>query len=415
MLILSNVTQKTQETLLQTSTLEAARLDPVFFTRERKMTFSEIVLFLLSGFKTSTQTALNRFFLHVLKEEKSMSQQALSKARSHFNHSPFELLFREVVQMRFCGEHEITLLHGFQLFAVDGSHIALPDTAQLLEAFGGVGRNADSPTAKISLLYDVMNDFIVDAAIDRAGTSERDFALSHMEKLRDIGGDVKKLLIFDRGYPSAALIHELEKQGLYFLMRVRSKWNRDVDEASMGDCLIKLDEETTLRVVKFKLPSGETETLITNLFELPLKEFPELYFKRWPIETKYDVLKNKLALEGFTGYSKNVILQDFWATLYLANLATVAKDEANAEAQKERSGKNNRYEYVPNLNQVIATLKDYLVIACFTKSAEERERCLNIILTEMKRSVVPIRPKRSVNRPANPRKVKFHHNRKFPS
>jgi hypothetical protein len=415
MLTLSDIIRKLQNILLQTSTLEAARLNPAFFTRERKMTFSEIVLFILNGFNTSTQTALNRFFAHTLKEEKPMSQQALSKARGHFDHSPFELLFRDLVRMRFCGEHEITLLHGFQILAVDGSDIALPNMPQVLEAFGGTGRNADSPTAKISLLYDVLNDFVVDAAIDRVGTSERNFALSHMEKLGDIAGGVEKLLIFDRGYPSAALIHEIEKQSLHFLMRVRSKWNSDVDETGSDDCLIKLNEETPLRVVKFNLPSGETETLITNLFELPLKEFSELYFKRWPIETKYDVLKNKLNLENFTGYSKNVILQDFWASVYLANMATVAKDEANAEEQKERSGKNNRYTYVPNLNQVIATLKDYLAIACFTKSAEERERCLNLIMMEMKRSVTPIRPNRSVNRPANPRKAKFHHNRKIPS
>jgi hypothetical protein len=416
MLCLSNVIQRIQAILLQTSTLEAARVNPAFFTRERKMTFSEIVLFTLSGFNTSIQTALNRFCAHTLnKDGKPMSQQALSKARSHFDHSPFELLFRDLVQMRFCGEYEIILLHGFQIFAVDGSDIALPNMPKLLDAFGGTGRNADSPTAKISLLYDVMNDFIVDAAIDRVGTSERDFALSHIAKLQDIAGDVKKLLIFDRGYPSAALIHELENQGLNFLMRVRSKWNQDVDAASIGDCLIKLDEETTLRVVKFKLPTGETETLITNLFELPFEEFPKLYFKRWPIETKYDVLKNKLVLECFTGYSENVILQDFWANMCLANMATVAKDEANAEAQKERSGKHNRYGYVPKLNQVIATLKDYLAMACFTKSVEERERCMNIILQEMKRSVVPIRPNRSEKRPANPRKAKFHHNRKIPS
>jgi IS4 transposase len=119
---------------------------------------------------------------------------------------------------------------------------------------------------------------------------------------------VKKLLIFDRGYPSATLIHELEKQGLSFLMRVKSKWNREIDESTTADSLIKLDEATTIRVVKFQLPSGEMETLISNLFELPVEEFPALYFKRWPIETKYDVVKNKLALENFTGYSINVIL-----------------------------------------------------------------------------------------------------------
>jgi hypothetical protein len=317
------------------------------------------------------------------------------------------------VKQRYSCEHKINLWHSYQIFAVDGSDIALPKMPGLLEAFGGTGRNADSPTAKISLLCDVPNDFIVDAAIGKAGTSERDFALGHMEKLRDIRPDVKKLLIFDRGYPSAALIHELEARELNFLMRVKRKWNREVDETTATDSLVKLDEATTIRVIKFQLPSGEMETLVTNLFDLSVEDFPELYFKRWPIETKYDVVKNKLALENFTGYSKNVIYQDFWATMYLSNLAAVAKDEANAIAQKERAGKNNKYTYVPNMNQVIASLKDHLMEACFAKSEEERTHSMEIILTEIKKSVVPIRPNRSVKRPSNPRKAKYHHNRKI--
>jgi hypothetical protein len=415
MLLLSNVSSNLEVILSQPFTLETARFHSSYFTRVRKMTFQDIILFILRGFNTCTRTALNRFFMHRSEQVKTMSQQALSKARSHFDHSPFELIFRDLVQQRYCGEHEISLWHGYQFFAIDGSDVALPKMPALLKAFGGTGRNADSPTAKISLLYDVLNDFVVDAVIGRAGASERGFALTHMEKLRDICPDTKKLLIFDRGYPSAALISALKTQGLYFLMRVKSKWNRQIDESTRADSLVKLDETTTIRVIKFQLPSRETETLITNLFEVPVEEFPALYFKRWPIETKYDTVKNKLALENFTGYSKNVILQDFWATMYLTNLATVAKDEANAIAQKERAGKNNKYTYTPNLNQVIASLRDHLVEACFAKSEGERTRCVEIILTEIKKAVVPIRPNRSVRRPSNPRKAKYHHNRKIPS
>jgi hypothetical protein len=282
----------------------------------------------------------------------------------------------------------------------------------MLSAFGGTGRNSDSPTAKISLLYDVLNDFIVDAAIDRAGSSERKFALRHMEKLADIKGTEKKLLIFDRGYPSAEFINELEMKGYYYLMRVRSKWNLEVDELSSQDSVIELEEKMKLRVVKFQLPSGEQETLISNLFELKFEDFPELYFKRWPIETKYDVLKNKLALENFTGYTKNVILQDFWSTMYLSNLAAIAREEANADIREERENKNNRYEYVSNMNQIIGTLREYLARVCFTESEEERVRYLNFIMTVIKRSVVPIRPNRTTKRPVSPRKAKFHHNRK---
>jgi hypothetical protein len=378
------------------------------------MTFQGIVWFILSGFNTNTQIALNRFFKKTFEQEESMSQQAFSKARSHMNHSPFELLFRDLVELRYCGEHEISLLYGYQILAVDGSDIALPQMPGLLEAFGGTGRKADSPTAKISLLYDVLNDFVLDAVIGKAGASERDFALGHMEKLGNICPETEKLLIFDRGYPSAALIRELNARGLHYLMRVKSKWNRDVDETAAADSLVKVDG-MTVRVVRFELPSGESETLISNLFDLDVKEFPTLYFKRWPIETKYDIVKNKFALENFTGYSENVILQDFWAVMYLANLAAVARDEANAIVQEERARKNNKYRYVANINQVIASLKDYLVQACFAKSEDERERYLKIILTEIKKAVVPIRPNRSVNRPANPRKTKYHHNRKIPT
>ena len=412
MLFVANELKILMSTLSQTFILEAARFNPTFFTRERKMTFSQIVLFILNGFNTSTQAALNRFFHDSLDKRDSMSQQAFSKARSHFDHSPFEYFFRDQTMRRFSGEHEIRLLHGLQIFAIDGSCIALPDMPKLLDAFGGTGRNASSPTAKISLLYDVMNDFIVDAVIDRAGSSERDFALAHIEKLLNIKGAEKRLLIFDRGYPSAELIEELESKGFYYLMRVKSKWNLQVDEVSSQDSVIELNDKTQLRVVKFQLPSGETETLISNLFELGFEKFPELYFKRWPVETKYDVLKNKLELENFTGYTKNVILQDFWATMYLSNMAAIAKEEANADVQKERENKKNRYEYVPNLSQVIATLREYLARACFAKSPEERVSYLNFIMAAIKRSVVPIRPNRTIQRPASPRKSKFHHNRK---
>ena len=51
-----------------------------------------------------------------------------------------------------------------------------------------------------------------------------------------------------------------------------------------------------LRAVRIPLESGDEELLITNLldksFDIPT--FKELYFKRWSIETKYDVLKNKI-------------------------------------------------------------------------------------------------------------------------
>ena len=62
-------------------------------------------------------------------------------------------------------------------------------------------------------------------------------------------------------------------------MRVRRKWNTEVD-AILTDGQLKLSNGVTIRVVKFKLSSGEEEILLTSLFELPHHAFKELYFKR---------------------------------------------------------------------------------------------------------------------------------------
>ena len=80
-----------------------------------------------------------------------------------------------------------------------------------------------------------------------------------------------------------------------------------------------------------------------------------LYFRRWPIETKYDILKNKLELCNFTGCSPNAIRQDFWVSIHLANIATVAKAEADQEIQASRADSKNKYTYQANTAQLIGS------------------------------------------------------------
>ena len=58
----------------------------------------------------------------------------------------------------------------------------------------------------------------------------------------------------------------------------------------------------------------------------------ELYFKRCPVEVKYDIVKNKLELPVFGGFTENIILQDFWISRYLANMAAIVKYEADEKS-----------------------------------------------------------------------------------
>ncbi len=57
---------------------------------------------------------------------------------------------------------------------------------------------------------------------------------------------------------------------------------------------------------KVILETGEVEYLLSNISEEIIKpeEMKETYFKRWQIEIGYDILKNKLHIENFTGKTK---------------------------------------------------------------------------------------------------------------
>lgn len=63
-----------------------------------------------------------------------------------------------------------------------------------------------------------------------------------------------------------------------------------------------------IRVLCFK----NENTFVTNLGaeEFSREEIYDLYHKRWAIETKYNDIKNKMAIENFSGTSTVAIYQD---------------------------------------------------------------------------------------------------------
>ena len=393
------------------STLNESRLKPQYFTRKRKLPFYALLKFLLSMHKTSTQSALGKFL-----ERKgiTMSQQALSKARSKFDHTPFLKLFNGIRNAFYSSEY-IDKLHKFNgkfLIAIDGSDTALPNLPSLLKKFGGTGSKASSPTARMSIAYDILNDFIMEANFSPLIVSERDHAKNHIEQVGKIIDWKDSVFIMDRGYASQELIELLSKKSFY-LFRLRTKFNTEIDALPLGSHIITMYGNVKVRIVKFVLPSGEIESLLTNLFDLDESEFKDLYFKRWRIEVKYDVVKNKMEMPCCSGFSENVIMQDFWISIYLANMAAIAKNEADEKIKEERLDKDNKYEYQTNVNTLIGSMRDRLADAVFTRNPAQRQKKLERNILEIQKSVVPIRPDDgNTPRLENPRKVKYHHNKR---
>ena len=390
-------------------TLNAARFSPRYFTRIRKMSFQDILCYLISGCKGTTQAVLNNFFHHTSKSE-HMTQQALSKARSHFDHTPFLKAFYALrdEEYNYKKEENLKRLHGMLFIAIDGSIIPLPNYSELRSEFGALN---GSPSARASIALDVINDRIVDASLSPLSVDERTLAKEHVEKICKIISAKKIVFVFDRGYPSAELISYLMSNNTNCIMRVKRKFSESVDRAGIGSTLLRIEEGITIRVIKLYLPSGEVETLITNLYKVSESRFKKLYFMRWPVETKYDLVKNKLELPNFTGYSKNIIYQDFWISMLLSNIASIAKAEADRNIGMRSSTKCKKYKYQANMNVVIASLRDRFAAAVFSKNPILRRIRVNKIIYEISCSAVPVRPDRDVSR-NEPRKVKYHHNKK---
>ena len=380
-------------------TLEASRRKKNSFTRNREMPFASALTFMLDMRKTTLQTRLNIYFDHN-KKGKPMSQQAFSRLRANFDHTPFVAMHNEIVMEEYSGEYELPLWNGYHLFGVDGSYLQLPKTNVLYQEFGIKGRKEQCPCAGNSVLFDVLHGWVLDPVITRGTMNERTECENHMDFLSGELPDIAKssIILLDRGYPSEGLLGAIEAKGIKFLARCKSNYCIKTQTAPMGDSTVELNGGMAVRVFKFALPSGEIETLLTNLFELPSEELPVLYSLRWGVETAYFRLKRELCVEKFSGKTPNSIRQDFWASMVLLNSVTVFQREADVAVQKRQKGKNPKHQNRARTSDLIITLRDRFVFAMLCSQPMLADFEIKRVIKIMARAVSPIRPGRSFPR-----------------
>jgi len=383
------------------SFLKTARKSAKFFTRNRSIPFTLLCYFLLSIIHECLKVAFRRF-TEKTGEGKPVTEQSISTARNKLRWEAFEDLFIEATQSIYTGDYD--LWNGYRVWAIDGTKITLPNYKSLSKVFGN---EKGSPSARSSILYDVINLTIADAAIEPLSTDERTLAKRHIETLCEKYNPNKELVIFDRGYPSADMFSFLISKGIHFVMRVRKKFSIDIDALPLGDNQVTIDGHT-LRVIKITLDSGEIESLITDI--TGNYDFKALYFMRWGIEKAYDVVKNALQIENFSGRTETAIRQDFYIHMLTANNLALAYWEAQEKIEHKNSA--TKYEYKVNISQATASVRDWMFATIFQRDIAERKRLYSKMMSEISSAIVPIRPDRKVPRKTNNRKAKFHHNRK---
>ena len=135
------------------------------------------------------------------------------------------------------------------------------------------------------------------------------------------------------------------------------KKNADIIDHLHGDPKEGTDD-VKVRVISVMLESGEYEYLVTNIFDksFTIQMFRRLYFLRWPCETKYLELKERLQIEDFNGATTTAILQEFYIGLLLSNLSALIKGSAD-EVIDATSNPKNKYRYQSNRSFILGQMK----------------------------------------------------------
>ena len=197
--------------------------------------------------------------------------------------------------------------NSFHVYAIDGSTIQIPESKENYEVFGSNPNKAEkiSPLASVSVLYDVMNDILVDVSLHSYCYNERESSLFI--------------------YPSFGNKESLNFRSIYFL-----------------------------------LENGNIEYLVTNLMleKMTAANFPDLYRLRWGAESKHKELKNRFAIEAFNSVKSVSIRQEFFAAMYLSNLAAIIELEADS---KIAASAGNRHDYQSNRSYILNQEKSCII------------------------------------------------------
>ena len=396
------------------------------FTRNRKCSFPDLILLLLSMEAHTLSREIRRFFK---KPSALITKSALIQQRKKLNDKVFPFLFSEL-NRRFPLEKEFK---GYHLLGVDGSDTNIPflkndTTTHVPSNTPGVCYDQ----VHLNAVYDLMNDRFTDLIIQpRAQTNEREAFLSFLSR-NSVPG--KCIFIADRGYASINVLANLQHSGHFFLLRMKTadskptflsrftlpddaefdipleftvtrshkkvfredknhyvciRADRRFDFIERGDRVSSF--RMAFRLVKVKLPDGNSEFLATNL---PCTEFSnakikELYRLRWGIETAYRYLKYNTALTAFHSIRRDFIIQEIYARVILYNFTMIIVNGVSVPKKKRK------VRLKISISDAIPICRDFLISK---RNNAEIKGLLCCYLTE-------VRPGRSFMRKKHPKRV----------
>ncbi|GLL50199.1 IS4 family transposase [Tetragenococcus halophilus] len=401
--------------------------NPQAFTRRRKITPYQLMLQMFAQ-KGRTQFSELLNFYRELETPLDISTVGFYKARMNYNPKAIQLMMKDYLSMIYENRaSSLVKFNGYILTAIDGSTLTLPSSSENMEKYG-VTNDAleNSPVmARVSVLYDCINKLVIDTCVGAYASSERTFAAKHIDELKEMMR-YPTITTFDRGYFSMRLVDQLIENKQKFVLRMdKRNLKRYSQQLSSGEDQMfdmtfdrkqanyyrkdqrfrtkLMNTSYRLRFVKIPILRKDTnewynEVLLTNLTqeECSLEGLREIYRLRWEIETVYNVLKNRMKLEEFSGFRERLIFQDIYCCVWLYNLTMLHIMEVNES--KAIPQERYKYEMKRNISISIGIIKTYFIQSIMGETYEKREESIIQMENLLTAYLVPIRPDRKARR-----------------
>lgn len=395
------------------------------FTRKKKLPFETVMHLLIS-------MGGNSLYKELLEAQGYNTNTATTSAfvqqRNKILPAAMEFLFHAFTQ----SYTDIKDYRGYRLLAIDGSdlHIAT-DPSDMDTYFQSQPNTKGYNLLHLNAVYDLCNRLYVDALVQPKRQMNEGKALAAMVDRSPIQG--KTIVIADRGYESYNNFAHLDRKGWNYIIRVKDlgssgilsslrlpvsgEFDQDVHltltrkqtkeaKARPGHKFLPtnstfdfLDSHENIvypmsfRVVRFVLPSGAYETVITNLStaEFPPHELRCIYNMRWGIETSFRALKYTVGLTNFHAKRQGSIAQEIFARMIMYNFAEMITSHVVI------SQMDKRYPYQVNFTVAVHVCRHFL-----------RSRCddpLPDVEALIRKNILPIRSVRQGQE--NTRKIRY--------
>jgi len=164
-----------------------------------------------------------------------------------------------------------------------------------------------------------------------------------------------------------------------------------------------------VRFVNIILPTGEVETLLTNLNtkEFTTEDINYLYQLRWRIETSYHYLKESMKITNISSSKDGIIKQEIYSQMLVFNMLQAIQNEKEKEINQEKY----KHKMKINISMAVGYIKRYIIVIMLEDDMEKRKRLYDELTNKVLKNIVPIRKGRTFDRNKNT-KNRYHLNKR---